>query len=89
MTLWSVARRRNIRSHIKMTQEEISAANRKSALEQVEQDERNERLKADAQAEEFMNSRPYRPHTFIGEEDRKTEALQEVQRENVEASRNN
>jgi hypothetical protein len=71
-----------------MTQEEISAANRKSALEQVEQDERNEGLKADMRAEVFMNSRPSRPWTFIGEHDEKYEALQDIYRENVEASRN-
>ena len=71
-----------------MTQEEISAANRKSALEQVAQDERNERLKADVRAEVFMNSRPHHSHTFIGEHDEKYEALQDIYRENVEASRN-
>jgi hypothetical protein len=72
-----------------MTQEEISAANRKTALEQVEQDERNEGLKAEVRAEGFMNNRPHHPRTFIGVVDRKAEELQEVERENVEASRKN
>lgn len=89
MTRSSVAHRRNIRSHIKMNQEEISAANRKSALEQVEQDKRNDALKAAVRAEEFTNSRPHRAHTFIGEHDEKYEALQDIHRENVETSRNN
>jgi hypothetical protein len=71
-----------------MTQEQISEANRKSALEQVEQDERNEDLKAHVAAEALMNSRPHQPHTFIGEHDERYEALQDIQRENVEASRN-
>jgi hypothetical protein len=41
-----------------MTQEEIIAANRKSALEQVEQDKRNDTLKAEMEAETLMNSVP-------------------------------
>jgi hypothetical protein len=72
-----------------MIQEEIIEANRKTALEQVEQDERNEDLKTHLAAEALMNSHTHRPHTFIGEHDEKYEALQDIQRENVEASRNN
>jgi hypothetical protein len=71
-----------------MTQEQIIEANRRSALEQVEQDERNEHLKAAVRAEEFMNRRPHQPHTFIGEHDERYEALQDIQRENVEVFRN-
>ena len=71
-----------------MTQEEIIAENRKSALEQVKQDERNEVLKAGMRAEVLMNSQPYHPYTFIGEHDEQYEALQDIYRENVEASRN-
>jgi hypothetical protein len=40
-----------------MTQEEIIEANRKSALEQVEQDERNEDLKAEMIGAALANSR--------------------------------
>jgi hypothetical protein len=72
-----------------MVQEDITAANRKSALEQVEQDKRNDALKAEMKAEILMNCVPPRHRTFIGEMDRRAEALQEVGRENVEASRNN
>jgi hypothetical protein len=71
-----------------MTQEQISEANRKSALEQVEQEGRNEDLKAHLAAEALVNSLPQRPHTFIGVHDEKYEALQDIHRENVEASRN-
>jgi len=69
-----------------MIQEAISASNRKSALEQEEQDERNEDLKAAMNAEIQLSRRVRRPHTFIGDVDRKAEALQEIERENVEAS---
>ena len=72
-----------------MTQEEIIEANRKSALEQVEQDERNEDLKAEMMGAALANSRYHPHHTFIGALDRKYEALQDIYRENVEASRNN
>jgi hypothetical protein len=44
-----------------MTHEQISAANRASALEQVEQDKRNEELKAQIKAERFVNARLHRP----------------------------
>jgi len=71
-----------------MTPEEIGMANRKSALEQEEQDERNENLKACMKAEFQLNRRSSHPYTFIGEVDRKAEALQEIERENVEASQN-
>ena len=70
------------------TQQEINEANRKSALEQVAQDERNDELKADMNAVAFVNGHsPRHKFTFIGDIDRRAEALQEIERENVEASR--
>lgn len=70
------------------TQREINESNRKSAQEQVEQDERNEELKAEMKAVAFVNGHPPRhKFTFIGDRDRRAEALQEIERENVEASR--
>jgi hypothetical protein len=48
--------------------------------------ERRGAMKAVMQAEAFLNRHPSHRVTFIGEIDRRDEALQEVQRENVESS---
>ena len=69
-----------------MTREEIIAANRKSALEQLEQDERNEDLKADMNAEQLMKGAPHRPHYFPENPDTKNEELQSIIKENIKAS---
>lgn len=72
------------------SQKEIVEMNRKSALEQVAQDERNDDLKADLKADQLVNGRPpRRKFTFIGETDSRDEALADIIRENVESSRNN
>lgn len=67
-----------------MTTTEINAANRASALEQQEQDERNEQAKAYMQADELMQGRPARPRYFP--EDAKEDFLKEIERTNVESS---
>jgi hypothetical protein len=64
-----------------MTQSEIIAANRTSALEQLEQDKRNEQTKAYMRADEVMQGRPARPRYFL--EDTKQEILLQIERENV------
>jgi hypothetical protein len=67
-----------------MTQSEITAANHASALEQLEQDERNEQAKAYMQAEELMQGRPARRRYFP--ENTKEYFLKEIERTNVESS---
>jgi hypothetical protein len=67
-----------------MNQSDINALNRASALEQLEQDERNEGLKADMRADELMQGRPARPRYFP--EDTKEEILSQIERENIKAS---
>jgi hypothetical protein len=72
------------------TQEEIVAGNRKSAIEQETQDERNEEHKAHLQAVALLNGRPpQHKFTNIGQTERRHEALDEIVRENVEASQRN
>jgi hypothetical protein len=70
---------------VTMTIEQIIAANRASANEQLEQDERNEVLKAEMRAEELL-SRPAPQKILYFPEDTKEDFLQDIQRENVEAS---
>ena len=67
-----------------MNQSEINALNRASALEQLEQDKRNEGLKAEMRAEELMQGRPARPRYFP--EDTKEDFLSQIERENITAS---
>ena len=66
-----------------MTDQEFIAANKRSELEQREQDERNEQLKAEMQAVELMNRRHRRP-TYFGE-DEPDEAIRDAVRQNVHA----
>ena len=47
-----------------MSQQDINEANRKSALEQIEQDERNDKLKAESKADALFN-RPHKPSTSL------------------------
>ena len=72
-----------------MNQPDIIAANNKSALEQIEQDERNDKLKAESKADALFN-RPHKPSYFPEESPRETreKELQSIQRENVESSHN-
>jgi hypothetical protein len=72
-----------------MNQPDIIAANNKSALEQIEQDERNDTLKAELKADALFN-RPHKPSYFPEESPRETreKELQSIQRENVESSHN-
>ena len=65
-----------------MTRDQIIAANRASALEQQEQDQRNEGLKAYMRADEVMQGRPARPRYFP--EDTKEGILSQIERENID-----
>ena len=64
-----------------ISQEEINALNRASALEQLEQDERNEQEKAYMRAEALLQGRPACPRYFP--ENTKEDFLSEIERENV------
>ena len=66
-----------------MTQEHIIATNKKSELEQLEQDERNELAKAGMKAVELLNIRHRRP-TYFGD-DQPDEAIRDTVRQNVHA----
>jgi len=65
-----------------MTKDEIVEANRKSALEQLEQDERNEDLKASMRAVELLSFRPS-GHTRFSSENYPGEEVSEVHRMNA------
>ncbi|HEY1757933.1 MAG TPA: hypothetical protein VGG72_21365 [Bryobacteraceae bacterium] len=68
-----------------MTHSEINAANRASALEQLEQDERNDGQKADMMADRLVNGHaPRRPLYF--RDDTKEDFLSEIVAENVRGS---
>lgn len=72
-----------------MNQSEIIAANRASAAEQVEQDERNEQTKAEIKADRLVNGHPpRRPLYFPEESPRETrdKELQSIVGQNIEAS---
>jgi hypothetical protein len=68
-----------------MNLSDINAANRASALEQLEQDERNEQTKVYMRADEVMQGSPARPRYFL--EDTTEDFLSEIVAENVKASR--
>jgi hypothetical protein len=68
-----------------MTNEQIIAANRASAAEQVKQDERNEVLKAEMRADELL-SRPAPKRILYFPENTKEDFLAEIVAENVEES---
>ena len=70
-----------------MNQPDIIAANNKSALEQIEQDERNDKLKAESKADALFN-RPHKPSYFPEESPRETrdKELQSIVGQNIEAS---
>jgi hypothetical protein len=68
-----------------ITQEDIIAANRASAADQVEQDERNEALKAEMRADGLVN-RPAPHHPRYFRENAKEEFLAEIVKENLNQS---
>ena len=65
-----------------ITQSEIIAANRASALEQLEQDERNRDAKADMMADRLVSGHPPRRPLYF-KEDTKEDFLSEIERENI------
>ena len=70
-----------------MSQQDINEANRTSALEQIEQDERNDKLKAESKADALFN-RPHKPSYFPEESPRETrdKELQSIVEQNIKAS---
>ena len=83
---WQVRHNECASRHYLKLQSEIRTANRASALEQLDQDKRNEQTKAELRADRLVNGHPLHKPLYFPNEDMAADFLRAIQAENVRAS---